>query len=84
MTILLEIPDSIVSAMRLPGRDRRRQLKAELAISLYAQGALSLGKARELAEMDRSAFGALLQVRNIPRHYDETDLQDDLAYAGGE
>lgn len=81
MTIVLEIPDSIVSAMRLPRKDQPHLLKVELAVSLYAQGILSFGKACELAEIPQLEFGILLGKRNIPRQYDEQDLQDDVAYA---
>ena len=82
MTILLEIPDSVVRAMRLPPGEQRRQLKVELALSLYAQGILSFGKARELADMTKLEFGLLLGNRNIPRHYEQDDLQEDLTYGG--
>ena len=41
MTILLEIPDSVARAMRLPPKDQRQQLKVELALSLYAQSILT-------------------------------------------
>jgi predicted HTH domain antitoxin len=81
MTILLEIPDSVVRAMRLPPKDQRRQLKVELAVSLYAQSILSFGKACELAGMSKLEFGILLGKRNIPRQYSEQDLQDDISYA---
>jgi predicted HTH domain antitoxin len=81
MTILIEIPDTIARAMRIPRKDQQRQLKTELALSLYAQGVLSFGKAAELADMTKLEFGLLLGKRNIPRQYDETDLQDDIAYA---
>jgi len=81
MTIMLEIPDSVVSAMRLPRNGQSRQLKTELALSLYAQGILSFGKACELAESTKLEFGILLGKRNIPRQYEEQDLQDDIAYA---
>lgn len=83
MTILLEIPDSVARAIRLPKKEQQRQLKTELAFSLYAQGLLSFGKACELAEMTKVEFGLLLGKRNIPRQYDEQDLQDDIAYASG-
>ena len=83
MSIQLEIPDSVVQAMRLPLADQRRQLLTELALALYAQGALSLGKASELAELDRYEFGLLLGRRGIPRHYTSSDLEDDLDYARG-
>lgn len=83
MTILLEIPDSVARAIRLPKKEQQRQLKTELALSLYAQGLLSFGKACELAETTKVEFGLLLGKRNIPRQYDEQDLQDDIAYASG-
>jgi len=82
MTIILEIPDSVARAMRLPPNEQRRQLQVELAASLYAQRILSFGKACELAGMTKLEFGLLLGKRNIPRQYDEKDLQDDVTYAG--
>lgn len=83
MTILIEIPDTVARAIRIPRKEQQRQLKIELAVSLYAQGILSFGKATELAEMTLLEFGVLLGKRNISRQYDETDLQDDVAYARG-
>ena len=81
MSIRLEIPDSVVQAMRLPGGERKQRLMAELALSLYGQGILSFGKARQLADLSKYEFGRLLGRRDIPRHYEEDDLQDDLSYA---
>ncbi len=84
MTLHLEIPESIVHAMRLPMDEQPKQLLVELAVSLYARGVLSFGKARELAGMNMIEFGLLLGQRSIPRHYSDEDLQDDLKYARGE
>ena len=83
MAITLEIPDSVAHALRLPPAEQRQQLTVELALSLYAQGILSFGKARELADMSKLEFGLLLGKRNLPRHYTNEDLQDDLAYGSG-
>ena len=80
----LHIPDSIVEAIRLPRGRVREELMRELALALYAQGLLSLGKARELAGMDKRTFGQLLGERGIPRHYGADELQDDLNYARSE
>jgi len=84
MTLYLEIPDSVARAMRLPPSEQRQKLLIELSVTLYAQGILSFGKARELAGMDKLAFGQLLGKRGVPRHYGEEDLQDDITYARGE
>ncbi len=82
MTIILEIPDSIARAMRLPPNEKRHQLQVELAVSLYGQSILSFGKSCELAGMTKVEFGILLGKRNIPGEYNEEDLKDDIAYAG--
>ncbi len=80
----LHIPDSIVEAIRLPRGRVKEELMLELALALYAQGLLSLGKARELVGMDKRAFGQLLGERGILRHYGPEELHDDLSYARGE
>ena len=84
MTFQIEIPESIASSIRLPLPEVEQRLRSELAIALYAQGILSFGKAAELAEVSRYAFAELIGDRNIPRHYSEQDLVDDLAYARGQ
>jgi predicted HTH domain antitoxin len=82
MSLQLEIPDSVSQALRLPQAEQSQRLKTELALSLYAQGILSFGKARELTGLSKWEFGLLLGQRNIPRQYEASDLQDDLTYAG--
>jgi hypothetical protein len=46
---------------------------------LYSQGRLSIGKARELAEMPLWEFRQLLASRHISPHCDETYLEQDAA-----
>jgi predicted HTH domain antitoxin len=58
MGMQLEIPDSVVQAIRLPEERMSQELRRELAIALYAQGLLSFGKARELAEMGHTSLGS--------------------------
>ncbi len=84
MNITLQIPSHIAHAIHLPRPVDEQLLMVEFAVALYAQGMLSFGKARALAEMDKQTFGHLLGKREIPRHYTQTDLEDDFAYAYGE
>lgn len=84
MSVQLQIPDTVVQAIRLPEERIVRELLVELAVALYAQGLLSFGKARELAGMGKYEFGRLLGERGIPRHYGREELEDDLTYACGE
>lgn len=81
MDVQLRIPDSVVRAIRLPEKRLERELLRELAVALYAQEALSFGKARELAGMSKYEFGQLLGRRQLPRHYGPQELEDDLRYA---
>jgi predicted HTH domain antitoxin len=75
------IPESIIQSIRLPEKRIEAELLKELALSLYQQELLSFGKARELAQMEYRDFAALLGERDIPRHYTETELTEDLDYA---
>ena len=75
LTIALEIPRDVFHTTRM----RPEELKCELALSLYQQGKLSFGKAREITGMTVWAFQQLLGSREIPVHYDVTDYEDDLA-----
>lgn len=72
---ILEVPQSILDSARLTISD----LKVEIAVYLYAQGRLSIGKARELAGMSLWEFRQLLASRRIAPHYDEVDLNEDVA-----
>ena len=81
---MLDIPDSVLQGLRLPQAEIARRLRMELAIALYAQGTLSIGKAAELAEMNRIDLGEVVGLRGIARHYGEAELAQDEAYAGGE
>ena len=81
MGIHLEIPDHIAQAIRLPPEEQEQQLMIELAVTLYARGILSFGKARELTGLSKYDFGRLLGKRTIPRHYGDEDLKDDVMYA---
>ena len=72
-TIAIEIPREIIHATRMTPEELRR----ELAIYLFQQGKLSLGKAREMAGMTVWTFQQLLGSRGIAIHYDLEDYETD-------
>ena len=84
MTVHLEIPESIARSLRIPAQEMAPRLRTELAVALYSQGLLSFGKASELADVSRYSFAELLAHREIPRHYTEEELAQDLGYARGQ
>ena len=72
---VLEIHQDILDTARLTVDE----LKVEMAVYLYAMGRLSIGKARELANMTLWEFRQLLASRRISPHYDAADLDEDVA-----
>ncbi|HET9086570.1 MAG TPA: UPF0175 family protein [Acidobacteriaceae bacterium] len=84
MTFHVDIPESVASSLRLPMPEVEPRLRTELAIALYARGILSLGKASELAGTTRYVFADLIGRREIPRHYSDDELVQDLNYFDGQ
>ena len=80
-TLILEIPDDIVNAIRLPPKEVDRELHKELALALYQRGVLSSGKACALAGMKRWEFEDFLGRHRVQRHYTEQNLEEDIDYA---
>ena len=72
---LLELPQDVLDSARVT----IPELRTEIAVWLYAQGRLSVGKARELAGMSLWEFRHLLAGRKLPVHLAAEDLDDDLA-----
>lgn len=81
MTLTIIIPEEIVHALKIPESEIRQELDKELALSLYQRGALSFGKARQLAKLSKWGFQEELNLRKIPRHYSQQELDEDVQYA---
>lgn len=75
MSSALDLPFDLFQATRLTPDEVRR----ELAVHLYRHGKLSLGKARELAGMNATAFLHLLGGLGVEIHYEVGDYEADLA-----
>jgi predicted HTH domain antitoxin len=79
MPLHLEVNDEIQEALRIPPEEQESRLRKELSLRLYEKGLLSLGKARQLAGMEKWDFLFLLAQEGIPRQYDKNELDRDLA-----
>jgi len=73
-TAYLEIPQDILDSARLS----LDQVLVELAVHLYEQSRLSIGKAHKLAGLSLWEFRQLLGSRQIPPHFGAEDLEQDL------
>lgn len=81
MTVQIEIPEDIVSAMRLPEPEIEGRARLELALAFYAQSVLTFAEARRLAGLTRLQFALELGRRDIPRQYTQANLDEDIAFA---
>ncbi len=55
-----------------------RELTLEIAVMLFEKEKLTLAQASRLAGVSQFQFQHLLASRQIPVHYDVTDLEEDV------
>lgn len=79
MPITLEFGDDLQDALRIPPQEQESRLRLELSMRLYEKGLLTLGKARQLAGMEKWEYLLLLTREGISRQYDEQELDRDLS-----
>jgi predicted HTH domain antitoxin len=72
--VTLTLPDHIQALNEMS----QRELQQELALSLCGGRKLTLVQAVDLAGAGFFEFQELLRRRQIPQHYDESDLDRDL------
>ncbi len=70
----LTVPDELIEKTDLT----QDQLRFELALGLYIDQRVTLGRAAEIAAISKPAFLDELGKRKIPIHYDFEDLRADL------
>jgi len=75
--VVLHIPEEIQDVLGIK-RNLAKEITKRLAVSLYAERKISLGKAVELSGMDYSSFMELLGNFGIYLDYDKDELMSDL------
>ena len=70
----IAFPDELTSGLDLTPE----HVRMDLAIGLYAERRVTLGRAAKMAGMDQSAFLRKLGELRIPMHYDLPEFEEDL------
>ena len=70
----IAFPDELGQGLNLTPETTR----IGLAIGLYAERRITLGRAAEMADMAQTAFLRKLGELRIPMHYDLPELEEDL------
>ncbi|NES71968.1 MAG: UPF0175 family protein [Okeania sp. SIO2D1] len=68
------IPDDVLVSARMS----EAQLKLEIAIMLFQQDRISIGKARRLAGINLLEFQREISARGICIHYDVEEFEEDI------
>jgi predicted HTH domain antitoxin len=82
-TVTLEIPEEFARSFGETDEEVRQNAKIELAVAMYREGKWSTGKSAEFAGMYIGTFMDLLRDRNVPFHYTEEMLEQDIRHARG-
>ncbi len=65
-TINIDLPADILLTLNESEEELKKRIKISLAIQLYAQQKVRIGKAAQIAEMPRLQFETLLSEHKIP------------------
>lgn len=65
-TINIDLPADILLTLNESEEELKKRIKISLAIQLYAQQKVTIGKAAQIAELSRLQFETLLSEHNIP------------------
>ncbi|MGE5344035.1 MAG: UPF0175 family protein [Candidatus Omnitrophota bacterium] len=81
--MVITIPESIEYALRVPEKQKEKELKKLLSIKLYEKGILGIGKAREYLEVSYLEFLYMLKEEGIHLNYDKEELESDIKILNG-
>ncbi len=77
-SVLIEIPEEIVSQIKLPPKRAKQMIMEELVIRLYQQGIITSAQGTRLLNTDRLCFERLLAENEVPIHSDPGELNTDM------
>jgi len=76
-TVKVEIPADLARAAGLNPDDPSVEAARLLAVELYREDKVSLGRAAELCQMPIEQFMEFAAQHNAPLHYSASDLEED-------
>ncbi len=77
-SILIEIPEEIVSQIKLPPKRAKRIIMEELVIRLYEQEIITAAQGSRLLDMGRLQFERFLAENHVPIHGGPDELHEDI------
>jgi predicted HTH domain antitoxin len=75
--VQITVPAELLEAAGVNPADASRESARLLALELYREHKVSLGRAAELCDMPIEAFMVFAGKREAPMHYSVSDLEED-------
>ncbi|MBP1912569.1 UPF0175 family protein [Thermococcus stetteri] len=72
------IPSDLSRILRVDEKQLPKLVRIYLAVELYREGVVSLGKAAEIAGVSKAEMMEILASKGVPLSYTEEDLQEDI------
>jgi predicted HTH domain antitoxin len=76
-SVQITVPAELLEAAGVNPADASRESARLLALELYRENKVSLGRAAELCEMPVEAFMVFAGKHEAPMHYSLSDLEED-------
>jgi len=76
--ISVDFPRDLVHILKIRDKELPKVLKEMIAVELYKEGLVSLGKAAEIAGVSKWEMFEILASKKVPLKYGVDDLKEDL------
>jgi len=76
--ISIDVPKDLIHVLKVRERELPKVLREIIAVNLYKEGLISLGKASEIAGVSRWEMFDILAAKKIPLQYYPEDLEEDI------
>ena len=74
----VEIPKDLTRLLRIREKDLPKKVREIIAVELYRDGIVSIGKAAEIAGITKWEMLEILAMKKIPLQYYPEDLEEDI------
>ncbi len=77
-TVSVNLPRELIRIFKIREKDFSRVVRESIAVELYREGVISIGKAAEIAKVSKWEMFEILAAKKIPLQYYPEDLKQDI------
>ncbi len=77
-TVEVQVPKELKDILHVSEEEVGKEALKSIAVELYREGKVSMGKAAEIAGLSKIEMMGVLREKKVPLQYTEKDLEEDL------